>query len=101
MGSLFLCLSRDVKEINWKEGRKKVKFKPTFYYFLIMLFFKNIEAKYTDTHIFSLMIIITSILIILMNRVRVSEEDDFKFRHVIIGFVSAQGLYYLEEIIMN
>ena len=66
-----------------------------------MLFLKNFSAKYTDSHIFSLMIIITSILIILMNRVRVSEEDGFKFRHVIIGFVSAQGLYYLEEIIMN
>ena len=66
-----------------------------------MLFLKNFSAKYTDSHIFSLMIIITSILIILINRVRVLEEDDFKSRHVIIGFVSALGLYSLEEIIMN
>ncbi|KRF67647.1 hypothetical protein ASG99_14035 [Bacillus sp. Soil768D1] len=81
---------------------KKVKFKTTFYYFLIMLFLLNTRAiKYNNPHIFSLMIVIPSILIILMIRLRVSEEDDFKFRHLILGIVCAYGVYYSEKIIMN
>lgn len=78
-----------------------MKGKPTFYYFLIMLFLLNTDAKYTDTHIFSLMILTISILIILMNRLRASEKEDFKFRHLIIGMVCAHGIYYLEEFIRN
>lgn len=79
-----------------------MKFKTTFYYFLIMLFLLNTSAiKYNNPHILSLMIVIPSIFIILMIRLRVSEEDDFKFRHLILGFVCAHGVYYSEKIIMN
>ena len=81
---------------------KKVNFKSVFYYFLILLFFLNAgPIKYNNPHIFSLIIVISSIIIILMIRLKVSEEDDFKFRHLILGSVCAYGLYYLENLIMN
>lgn len=79
-----------------------MKFKPAFYYFLIMLILLNAKAiTFHNTHLFSLMIIMVSILLILMSRLRVLEEDGPKSRHIILGFVCAQGVYYMENFLMN
>lgn len=79
-----------------------MKLKSIFYYFIIILYFLSGEPiKYDNPHVFSLIIVTASISIILMIRLIVSEKDDFKFRHLILGFICAYGVYYLENIIMN
>lgn len=68
----------------------------------MLIIFNARAVEFNNTHIFSLMIILVSILIILYNRLSVLEkEDNFKFRYLILGAVCAYAVYNLEKIILS
>lgn len=87
------------KRLNRTRKKEKVKFKTAFYYFLLTLIIMNTRAiQWSNPHIFSLTIILTSIAIILFNKLGTA-EDDFKFRYLILGAVCAIVIYDLEMIL--
>ena len=87
------------KRLNSTRKKEKVKFKTAFYYFLLTLIIMNTrEIQWSNPHIFSLTIILTSIAIILFNKLGMA-EDDFKIRYLILGAVCAIVIYVLETIL--
>ncbi|KMY44783.1 hypothetical protein AC622_11570 [Bacillus sp. FJAT-27916] len=71
-----------------------------YYYFIVWLMIKNgegVEINWNNPHFFTLLLILITFIILILNRINALEETGFRYRYMLIGMVMAFVLYYLEE----